>query len=155
MVSSIVSDANSWLIGKVRDARKDRVQKEKRAQKDEMAGWHHWCYGHELGQTLRDGEGQGGLSCCIPWGHKWLGITGWLNDEQMPGGVSVAVCAGKVDSGSAMLCPHPHLTRSAQFYLYYSLSFWIRRLWKKKKITMTIPIAFRVIATKRESWYKF
>ena len=26
--------------------------------------------GHELGQTLGDGEGQGGLACCSPWGCK-------------------------------------------------------------------------------------
>ena len=26
---------------------------------DEMAGWHHPCNGHELGQTLGDGEGHG------------------------------------------------------------------------------------------------
>ena len=25
---------------------------------DEMAGWNHQCSGHELGQTLGDGEGQ-------------------------------------------------------------------------------------------------
>ena len=43
------SDANSWLIGKVLDAGKDWGQKEKRALEDEMAGWHHWCNGHELG----------------------------------------------------------------------------------------------------------
>ena len=24
--------------------------------------------GHELGQTLGDGEGQGSLVCCSPWG---------------------------------------------------------------------------------------
>ena len=30
-----------------------------------MAGWHHQCNEHELGQTLRDGEGQGGLACCL------------------------------------------------------------------------------------------
>ena len=28
---------------------------------DEMFGWHHQFNGHELGQTLGDGEGQGGL----------------------------------------------------------------------------------------------
>ena len=28
--------------------------------------------GHELGQTLGDGEGQGGLACCRPWVHKDL-----------------------------------------------------------------------------------
>ena len=35
-----------------------------------MAGWHHQCNAHELGQTLGDGEGQGGLACCSLWGHK-------------------------------------------------------------------------------------
>ena len=37
---------------------------------DEMAGWHHPCNGRELGQTLGDDEGQGGLACCNPWGHR-------------------------------------------------------------------------------------
>ena len=26
---------------------------------DEMVGWHHQLNGHEFGQTLGDGEGQG------------------------------------------------------------------------------------------------
>ena len=51
------SDVNSWLIGKVPDAQKVRGQKQKRASEDEMARWHHWCNGHELGQTSGDGEG--------------------------------------------------------------------------------------------------
>ena len=55
------SDANWWFIGKVPDAGKDRGQKEKRVSEDEMAGWHHRFGGHELGQILGDGEGQGGL----------------------------------------------------------------------------------------------
>ena len=41
-----------------------------------MAGWHHWCNGHELGQTPEDGDGQGGLECCTPGVAKsrtWLG----------------------------------------------------------------------------------
>ena len=35
-----------------------------------MVGWHHQFNGHELGQIPGDGEGQGGLACCSPWGHK-------------------------------------------------------------------------------------
>ena len=31
--------------------------------------------GHELGQTMGDGEGQRGLVCCSPWGHKELDPT--------------------------------------------------------------------------------
>ena len=40
-----------------------------------MAGWHHQCNGHELGQTLGDGEGQRGLACCSPWGRKESDMT--------------------------------------------------------------------------------
>ena len=48
----------------VPDAGKDWGQKEKRASEDEMAGWHYWCSGHELGQNSADGEGLRGLLCC-------------------------------------------------------------------------------------------
>ena len=37
---------------------------------DEMVGWHHRLNGHEFEQTLGDGEGQGGLACCSPWGRR-------------------------------------------------------------------------------------
>uniref|UniRef100_A0A8B9X2S3 Uncharacterized protein n=1 Tax=Bos mutus grunniens TaxID=30521 RepID=A0A8B9X2S3_BOSMU len=39
-----------------------------------MAGWHHQCNGHELGETSGNGEGQGGLLPCSPWGcrYNWL-----------------------------------------------------------------------------------
>ena len=35
-----------------------------------MVGLPHRFNGHELGRTLGDGEGQGGLACCSPWGCK-------------------------------------------------------------------------------------
>ena len=37
--------------------------------------------GHELGQTLGDGEGQGGLLCCSPWDCKELDTTEQLNNN--------------------------------------------------------------------------
>ena len=43
---------------------------EKRVAEDEMVGEHHRCNGHELGQTLRDGVGQGSLVPSSPWGCK-------------------------------------------------------------------------------------
>ena len=46
-----------------------------------MAGWHHRCNGHEFGQTLGDGQGQGGLACCSPWGCKESDTTGQLNNS--------------------------------------------------------------------------
>ena len=35
---------------------------------DEMAGSHHRLNGHEFEQAPGDGEGQGSLECCSPWG---------------------------------------------------------------------------------------
>ena len=46
---------------------------------DEMSGWHHRLYGHELKQALGVGYGQGSLVCCSPWGCKELDITEQLN----------------------------------------------------------------------------
>ena len=37
---------------------------------DEMIVWHHQHNGDELEQAPGDGDGQGGLVCCNPWGHK-------------------------------------------------------------------------------------
>ena len=41
-------DAKNWLIGKDPDSGKDWRQEEKGMTEDEMAGWHHWLYGHEF-----------------------------------------------------------------------------------------------------------
>ena len=46
-----------------------------------MAGWHNQCNGFELGQTLGDVEGQGGLTCCSPWDLKESDRTGRLNNN--------------------------------------------------------------------------
>ena len=46
---------------------------------DEMIGWHHRLYEHESEQALGDGDGQGVLACCSPWGHKELDVTERLN----------------------------------------------------------------------------
>ena len=35
--------------------------------------------GHEFEQALGDGEGQGRLACCSPWGHKESDMTEQLN----------------------------------------------------------------------------
>ena len=47
-----------------------------------MVGWYHQFNVHELGQTLGDGEGQGGLACCSPWGRKELDVTWQLNNNR-------------------------------------------------------------------------
>ena len=75
------SDANRRLIGKISHAGKDWGQKEKRASEDEMTRWYHWCSEQKLGQTRGDGEGQGDLTCCSPWGFKDLDTTERLNNN--------------------------------------------------------------------------
>ena len=40
-----------------------------------------WQFVHELGQILGDGEGQGGLVCCSPWGCKESDMTESLNNK--------------------------------------------------------------------------
>ena len=35
-----------------------------------MAGWLHGLDGRESERTPGDGDGQGSLECCSPWGHK-------------------------------------------------------------------------------------
>ena len=75
-------DAKSQLIWKDPDAGKDWRQKEKGMAEDEMVRWHHWLNGHELQQTLEDGEGQESLGCCRQWDWKELGMTEWLNNSK-------------------------------------------------------------------------
>ena len=65
----------SRLIGKDPGAGKYRGQEEKGTTEDEMVGWHHQLDGHEFKQAPGDGERQGSLACCSPWGHKELDMT--------------------------------------------------------------------------------
>ena len=48
---------------------------------DEMVGWHHQLNRHEFQQISGDKEGQGGLACCSPRGHKELDTTQQLNNN--------------------------------------------------------------------------
>ena len=74
-------DSKNWLIRKDPDAGKDWMQEEKGMTEDEMVGWHHQFSGHEFEQVPGDGEGQGILVCCSPWGWKESDTTEWLNNN--------------------------------------------------------------------------
>ena len=54
---------------------------QKRRTEGEMAGWHHQLDGHEFEQAPGDGDGQGGLECCSPWGRKESDTTERLNNS--------------------------------------------------------------------------
>ena len=51
------------MLGKTEGRRRGTTE-------DEMAGWHHQLDGCEFEQALGDGDGQGSLAYCSPWGHK-------------------------------------------------------------------------------------
>ena len=72
---------NIGLIGKDPDAGKDWSWEEKGMTEDKMVVWHQWLNGHEFEQTPGDGEGQGSLACCSPWGCQELDMTEWLNNN--------------------------------------------------------------------------
>ena len=72
-------DAKNWFIWKDPNAGKDWRWEEKGTTEDKMAGWHHRLNGHEFEQAPGVGDGQGGLTCCSPWGCKELDRTERLN----------------------------------------------------------------------------
>ena len=49
--------------------------------KEERVIWHHQLNGHEFEQTAGDGEGQGSLACCSPWGRRESDTTEQQNDK--------------------------------------------------------------------------
>ena len=72
-------DAKNWFIRKDPDVGKDWRQKEKGLTENEMVQYHHQLNGHEFGQALGVGDGQGSLVFCSPWGRKESDMTEWLN----------------------------------------------------------------------------
>ena len=71
----------SRLTGKDFDDGKDQGQEDKGVAEEEMTGWHHRHYGHELEQSPGDSKGQGSLSCCSPWDDKESDTTQQLNNN--------------------------------------------------------------------------
>ena len=48
---------------------------------DKMVGWHHRLNGQEFEQALGDGQGQGSLAGCNPWGCKESDTSELLNNN--------------------------------------------------------------------------
>ena len=61
-----------------------KIEGRKRTSEDEMAGWHHRLNGHKFEQAPGVGDGQGILTCCSPWGCKWLArLSDWTTTKQI------------------------------------------------------------------------
>ena len=131
-------DAKSRLIGKDPDDGKDWGQEEKGTAEDEMVGWCHWFNGHEFEQSPIDGEEQGSLACCSPWGHKESDTTEWLNNcptaKDEPWLSHMTMVQGPMVSLASFICCESSLP---------SISLQIRMELKK----MTNPVFTRSIMT--------
>ena len=70
MIQTADSFEKTLMLGKI---------EEKGTTEDEIVVWHHRLNGHGFGWTPGVGDGQGGLACCSPRGHKELDTTERLN----------------------------------------------------------------------------
>ena len=70
-----------------------------------MAGWHNRYKGHELWQTLRGGEGQGGVVCYSPRGRKESDTTGELNNCRKGACGPIAIMTVVVDTERELTVP--------------------------------------------------
>ena len=55
-----------------------------------MVGWRHRLDGHEFEQAPGDGEGQGSLACCRPWGRKESDMTEQHNTVTLEDSLAVS-----------------------------------------------------------------
>ena len=99
-------DVKSWLIGKDPDAGKDRKQEEKGTTEDKIVGWHHQLNGHEFEQASGDGEGQGSLACCSPWGWRnQTRLSNWTR-QSLQACLLLSLLACRLLEGSLWLVFH-------------------------------------------------
>ena len=59
-------------LGKILMLGKSEGRRRRGQQRMRWFLWHHQLNRHEFEQTPGDGEGQGSLACCSPWGHREL-----------------------------------------------------------------------------------
>ena len=68
----VIYGCESWTIMKSEGQKIDafKLWVLEKTPEYEIVGWYHWLSGHEFEQALGVGDGQQGLVCCSPWGHK-------------------------------------------------------------------------------------
>ena len=114
--------------------RKDWRQEEKGETEGEMIGWHHRLDGYEFEQALGVGDGQGGLACSSPWGHKEL------DTAERP---TTAVALERVEA-------ELHLCHSES--LYFRASVFLFPRWYNNNIHLMESWNF--ILCKQSTWHR-
>ena len=116
LMQRVDSLEKTLMLGKIEGRRRRGWQ---------MVGWHHWLNGHEFEQVLGDGEWQGSVACCSPWGRKELDMAEWLNwtgrvNTHCPLSWTIIAIAIYVLTNSAWKFPFLHILAN----ICYLLSFW-------------------------------
>ena len=72
-----------------------------------MVGGHHRLDGQEFEQALGDGNGQGGLACCSPWGHR-------VRHDLVTGQLQLSITRSLVPRFHSWHLPHTYVGRCHQ-----------------------------------------
>ena len=75
LLKGSVSEYTNHKLHTDPDAGKIEGKRRRGLREDEMVVWHHQLDGREFEQTPGDGDGQGSLVCCSPWGRKESDMT--------------------------------------------------------------------------------
>ena len=76
LMRRVHSLVKTQILGKI-----ESRSKRGRRTEDQTVAWHHRLNGHEFEQAPGDGERQGSLACCSPWGHQESDRTEQLNNS--------------------------------------------------------------------------
>ena len=112
---------------------------------DEMVGWHHRLNGHEFEQTLGVGDGQGGLACCSPWGHRELDMTEQLNREGNGTPLQYSCLENPMDRGAWKAAVHG-VTEGWTQLSDFTFTFHLHAL-EKEMATHSSVLAWRIPGT--------
>jgi len=98
---------------------------------------HHWLNGCEFERVPGDGEGQGSLVCCSPWGCRESDTMEWLNNNK-----SKCTMNRTVKAISQRLQPMKLLSPlCAIFNGVWPLSLWSEVTARAPAITSVLPAA--------------
>ena len=135
-----------WIrpIGKDPDSGTDWRQEEKVMTEDEMVGSHHRLIEHEFQQTAGDGEGQGNLAFCSPWGCKESDMTEQLNDNSY---LVYLMCTPTlsslffaINSRGRIMCTLPLFFSSSFFSFIFLILSHVSSFFSLLPFSSTLPI---------------
>ena len=128
-------DVKSQLIWKDPDAGKDRRQEEKGMTEDGMVGWHHQLNGHEFEQAPKNGQGQGSLVCCSPWGCKASNTTECTHTHAHTHEYTHTRGQGTGEEGDLLFVVSPLVLLIIQIYTMWMITYskWVKACMSEHK----------------------